>query len=281
MTTPSIYRTTEGERAVMALYDGVLAHWPLPHEELYVDTRHGRTFVIAGGEPTAPPLLLIHGASSNAVSWIGDVAAFSRHHRVYAVDTIGDPGRSAQNRPPWAGPAYAEWLEDVLGALHAPQASLLGISQGGWVALKFATTHPERVRKLVLLAPAGVAQARPSFLLRAMLFSLLGRRGAQATNRIVFGDAPIAQEAVSFMDAVMTHVRPRFQNMPLFSDDELRRLAMPVLLVAGARDALLPTEKTAARLQQLLPHLQSLILPEAGHVLHSLAPEILPFLTAP
>jgi pimeloyl-ACP methyl ester carboxylesterase len=54
----------------------------------------------------------------------------------------------------------------VLDGLGVKKASLLGISQGAWVALKFATTHTERVEKLVLLATAGIERARLSFMLR-------------------------------------------------------------------------------------------------------------------
>jgi pimeloyl-ACP methyl ester carboxylesterase len=280
MTDTPIYKTAEGQGVVMALYDRVLARWPVAFEALNIDTRHGRTSAIASGEASAPPLVLLHGSCSNAVSWIGDVEAYSRHFRVYAVDLPGEPGRSSPNRPPWAGPAFAEWLEDLLDGLACPKASLLGISQGGWTALRFATHRPERVGRLVLLAPGGVTPARMSFLLRAIPLSMLGRRGAEALNRITFGDQPIAEEAVVFMNAIMTHLKPRIGAQVIFTDAELRRLTMPVLLIAGARDALFASEKTAARLEKLLPQFTVHMLPEAGHVLHGLAAEIMPFLAA-
>lgn len=97
--------------------------------------------------------------------WAGDVAAYSRQYRVYAVDLPGEPGKSAPNRPAWDGPAYAEWLEDVLDALKIEKATLLGLSQGGWAALKFAVYQPQRVEKLVLLNPAGIAPDKLSFVI--------------------------------------------------------------------------------------------------------------------
>lgn len=279
MNPSPLYRSAAGEQAVMALYDRALARWPVPYEVRDVETRHGRTHVIASGEASAPPLVLLHGASSNAVSWIGDVAAYSRHCRVYAIDIPGEPGRSAPNRLPWAGPAYAEWLAEVLDGLGTRRATLLGLSQGGWTALKLATQQPERVEKLVLLSPAGIVPTRTSFILRAVLLSLLGRRGAEALNRYVFGGRPMHEEAVAFMNAIMTHFKPRVGAEVLFTDEELRRLTMPVLLIAGARDVVRPSAPMAARLQGLLPHLTVRILPEAGHVLANLSPEVAPFLS--
>ena len=277
MTAP-IYKSVAGEKLVMEHYDRVLARWPVPFEPLYVETRHGRTFAIASGEPSAPPLVLLHGSSSNAVMWIGDIAAYSRFCRVYAVDIPGEPGRSAPNRPDWNSPAFGEWMDDVLNALAIGKASLIGISQGGWTALKFATYRPDRVEKLVLLAPGGVVPARLSFILRAIPLSVMGRRGAEAINRITFGDQPVAGEAVAFMDEIMTHFKPRIGAQAMFTDEELRRLTMPVLLIAGQRDALYPSQKTVARLQSLLPQLTVDLRPDAGHVLVNLAPQITPFL---
>lgn len=281
MSSASIYKSPAGQRAIMAFYDAVLARWPVPHQTRALPTRHGSTFVISSGAEAAPPLVLLHGAGSNAVAWVGDVAQYSRHFRTHAVDIPGEPGKSAQHRAAWDGPAYAEWLEDVLDGLGAPAAALLGISQGGWTALKFATWQPERVSRLALLTPGGVAPARTWFLLRAIALSMLGRPGAEAINRIVLGRQPLPAEAVRYMDMILTHFRPRIGAQPLFSDDDLARLTMPVLLLLGARDAILPTEKIAARLGRLLPNLTALMLADKEHVLHNTAAQVLPFLLGP
>ena len=154
----------------------------------------------------------------------------------------------------------------------------MGISQGGWTALKFATAQPQRVARLVLLAPAGVTTARASFLLKAIPLSLLGRRGGAAINRITFGKQPIHPDAVAYMNTIMTHFKPRIGALPNFSDEELMRLAMPTLLIVGAQDAIYPSEKTAARLESLLPNLTVRMLPGMGHVLHGVTGEVAGFL---
>ncbi len=279
MSEISLYKSAEGQRAVMTHYDRLLARWPVPSETVRVATRYGETFGIVNGEASAPPLVLLHGANSNALAWGGDVAELSRFFRTYAIDVIGEPGRSAASRPPWTGPAYAEWLTDVLDGLNLPTTALVGISQGGWLALKLATRQPARITRLVLLAPGGIATPRLSFLLRAIPLSFMGRWGAEAINRIVFGRQPIAEEAVIFMNEIMTHFKPRIEPQPLFTDHELAALTMPILLLAGADDALLPSEKTVARLSRLAPDVTARILPETGHVLHTVAPQIVPFLT--
>jgi len=67
-------------------------------------------------------------------------------------------------------------------------------------------------------------------------------------------------------------------RLRFFSDEELRRLNMPTLLIVGAQDILLPSEKTAARLGRLLPRLTAHVLPDHGHVLINLTDQVVPFL---
>jgi pimeloyl-ACP methyl ester carboxylesterase len=281
MSTQTYYRSPQGEKAVMAFYDSVLARWPVPFETFYIDTRIGRTFVIASGKKTAPPLVLLHGSTSNSLTWAGDVAAYSRHYRVYAVDTPGEPGKSEPNRHPWNGPAYGEWLEDILDNLGINKVVLVGLSEGGWLALKLATARPQRVNKLVLLTPGGVVQPRISWILRVIPLAMMGRWGLNRINRIVFNNQPIPPEVEEFMTLLFTHFKARTDLLPIFSDEELQRLTMPVFLLVGDKDAAFDAEKIKYRMRSLIPNLTAPNLPGAGHVLVNTADRVISYLTLP
>lgn len=281
MWTKTLYKSKEGQEAIMAAYDAALSNfWPV-HGSLLVPTRYGDTFVVVAGQPGAPSLVLLHGAGSNSAVWAGDAAVFSPHMRVYAVDLIGEPGKSAPTRPSWEGPAFAEWLGDVRDGLRLERVALLGISQGGWTALKFATAWPERVERLVLLAPGGVVKDRASFLLRAVGYSFSGSRGQEALKRLVLGDVEIPAELDEYLTLIMTEFKPRIGALPLFTDEELSRLAMPVLLIGGDRDVIRDEKAIAARLAALLPDVQTVILPGVGHTLTATTAYTLPFFEIP
>ncbi|MFN8529772.1 MAG: alpha/beta hydrolase [Anaerolineae bacterium] len=247
MTTLSLYKSAAGEQAVMATYETALQHWAAPFTTRMIATRYGSTFVIASGDETAPPLVLLHGAGGNSTIWAGDVGQFCRRFRVYAVDLVGEAGKSAPTRPEWDSPAFAEWLEDVLTGLQLQQAVLVGVSQGAWTALKFAVTAPQRVSKLVLIAPGGIIPDRLSFALKAVVLMLFGQWGIKAPrtrslrgmSRFWRGHGDCGANYGSFL--------PRMGALPIFSDVELQRLMMPILLVGGTKDIMRDVDKIAAR----------------------------------
>jgi pimeloyl-ACP methyl ester carboxylesterase len=281
MSELGIYKSAAGRQAIMARYEEALGNWALPYETKRIATRHGETFVIASGDPAAPPLLLLHGAGTNSAIWAGDVGEYGRFYHTYAADLPGEPGKSSPNRPPWEGPAFAEWVEDLLDGLGIETAAIVGISQGGWTALKFAAAHPERTTKLVLICPGGVVPDRVSFILRAIPLSLLGKWGTRPMTRLLFGDRTPPEGVIEIMTLINRHFKPRLGVLPLFSDDELARLTMPVFLLGGDKDAMRDTVKIAARLERVVPHLKVEIAPGGGHALLDTAVPILDFLTAP
>jgi pimeloyl-ACP methyl ester carboxylesterase len=106
----------------------------------------------------------------------------------------------------------------------------------------------------------------------------MGKRGAEAINRLTFGKQPIDPTAVKYMNLIMTHFRARISKVNNFTDEDLRKLTMPVLLIGGQQDAIRDVEKIAQRLARSLPALTVKMYPEMGHVLVNLNKDILPFL---
>jgi pimeloyl-ACP methyl ester carboxylesterase len=278
----SIYTSPAGARTIEERYRELLAAWPVPAEHLRVPTREGETFVVASGRPDAPPLVLLHGSGSNALMWSGDVASWSEHFRVYAVDIIGEPGLSAPARPPLPSGAYPLWFGDVLDALGVAHASVVAVSLGGWLALDFATRHPERVERLALLTPAGVAKPKVAGLLGAVLVKPFGAWGEQKSVELLLGPEVRRQRgSAEFVRLLSRHYHYRREPVPVVDDAALRRASMPVLAVLGARDAFIDTPRTGARLSRLVPSATVRVLPGIGHLLPAQTAAVLQFLTAP
>jgi pimeloyl-ACP methyl ester carboxylesterase len=278
MSSSSLYKTPAGEKEVLDKYDLVLKKWSVKFTTKTLSTGHGDTFVIASGNESAPPLILIHGSSSNSTFWGSDVEQYSKHFRLYSLDVPGEPGRSSPHRASYGNLDYSKWLEDVLNQLNIQQASILGLSQGAWIAMRFSICNPHRVKRLVLLAPAGVVPTKISFIMKAIFFSMLGKSGASRINRLVFGKQKVHPEAFQFMNLIMTHFRSRIEKEYIFTDLEFHKLRMPVLAIGGTDDVVRSSVAIASRLEKLLPQLNSLIIPDMGHVLINMTDRIIPFL---
>lgn len=280
MTTPTVFKSDAGRQALFDFYDSVLAQWPVDYEIRTVQTPFGSTHVIVSGDPARPPMILLHGASSNAATWAGDVATYAAHYRVYAVDLIGDAGKSAPTRPPYTGSAFADWLDAVRRGLGLDTVALVGLSLGGWVALKYAITYPAHVAALVLLAPGGITPHRDGFFLRMLPLFLLGKWGQRRAVQMLFADVPLPEGVVEGTTLIWRHFIPRRDKLPLFSDDELATLTMPVLMLIGEKDGLFDAAATAARLHQCIPQVQTHINPGVGHAIVQTAPRVVQFLLA-
>ena len=125
----SLYKSAGGYAAVMAFYDANLKRWPVPYECFTLPTRYGETHLIASGPADAPPLVLMRGAGGNATIWTPSIGYLSRYFRTYALDVIGETGKSAPARPSYKSPAYGEWLLDVFDALRIERANVAGTSR--------------------------------------------------------------------------------------------------------------------------------------------------------
>ena len=278
----TIYKSEKGRAEVEAQYREILALWPVANTQWIVPTREGDSFVVASGPENAPPLVLLHGSAANSSSFIGDVATWSKAFRVYAIDMIGEPGFSASARPPLASNRYVLWLDDVLAALSLAHVSIVGVSLGGWLALNYATQRPAHVERLVLLCPGGLGRQK-NFLLKAIPLMMLGPWGMQKVREMVFGKSPAQLSPMQgrmrdFMRTIFANFRPRTERLPVYGDDALKRLTMPVLAIVGGCDVLLDSEDTRRRLQQCVPHADIRFLPEARHFIPGQMEAIFDFL---
>src|SRR5690606_30256181 len=160
--------TPHGQAAYLVAYDAVVSHWPVPVESRDVPTPYGDTHVLVAGSGT--PIVLLHGLSATAASWYAVAGELAARHRVYAVDIMGEPGRSVHDGAAISTTGdLVDWLGAVLAGLELDRPHLAGHSFGGHLALRFALATPEHVDRLVLMEPArAFAELLPEFVANAL-----------------------------------------------------------------------------------------------------------------
>lgn len=213
----------------------------------------------AEGRGTLPTTVLLHGLGAASTSF-GPLLERLRPHvrRVVAPDYPGH-GFSDEHTLLTADALFGA-VEDTLASLDVEPAIVVGNSLGGAVALHFAITHPERVRALVLVSPAGAHTSDEEWAEIRAAFAVRSRADARAFIDRVYHRPPwflhlLAHEFPHLLGtrAVKDLVRGA-SNEHFASPDQLRALKVPVMLVWGESERLLPDSHLEYFRRHLPPH---------------------------
>ncbi|MFC1705226.1 alpha/beta fold hydrolase [Planctomycetota bacterium] len=234
------------------------------------------------GPPDGRLCVLVHGITSPAIIWDHTWPALvGAGMRVLRLDLYGR-GRSDKPKIRYDLELYVRQLVELLDALDLTgSVDLVGLSMGGAVVIGFADRHPNRVRRLALIAPAGVPRRMPLLARLARVprvgeiaMRLAGRHITAMGVRRSFRRPSASRELIErvsaqgrderFLAALLSSIR----EMPLteLSDAYQRvgRLGRPTLLIWGRLDRIAPFAGNAHVLR-LIPHTQFIPLPHSGH----------------
>lgn len=214
--------------------------------------------------------------------WQPNLAALSQDYRTYALDTIGDLGKSILNHLdvyPRNGPAYSDWLTDVFNEFGIEQADIIGSSMGGWIAMNHAIHAPERVKRMVLLGPMGLPSWWTTLKVMSHLWSVFlfpTRSNIDRITRWALGDDPKVQEAYAgFIRMGAKNWKSLRVAPPLnLTNDQLRRIKATTLLILGERDNVIGNAiEVGNRANRLISNVQVEIISDAGHMMSTEKPE--------
>jgi pimeloyl-ACP methyl ester carboxylesterase len=274
-----MFKTPAGEAAFMACYDAALTAWPVPYQALHLPTRFGTTHVIASGPAEGPALVLLHASGTSSTVWIRNTAALSQTYRTFLVDIVGEPNKSVWSSPFRSRSDCAAWLADVLDGLGLKRAHVGGISYGGWQALNYALTAPEQVESLMLLAPAAsLAKFSMAFFLHFLGPMLLpSKERVRGTFRWLSANGQVVDERLAEqMYLAVRHFRFAKGGVfpTVYTDDELRSLRPPTLLLIGDHEVIYDPSRALDRARRLIPGIEADIVQNAGHLLNMEQPDM-------
>lgn len=205
------------------------------------------------GEKT---LLFVHGLSSNADAWSKNIAVLKKDYTCVALDLPGY-GKSSKPDASYTASYFAEVVQQFIEKLELKNIVLVGHSMGGQASIKLATMYPERIEKLILVAPAGLEQfseassnVMKSFFTTA---SVKNTTDAQIEKNYALNfyvqpkdvskmitDRKKIKEASNFdahCEAIVKSVSGML-NDPVYND--LENISQPTLVIFGNQDMLIP-----------------------------------------
>jgi len=150
-----VYKSKIAEKNILRTYDLLLNQWEIEVEKRMISTCYGDTHVIVCGKEDGIPLVLFHGVGDDsALMWIYNAKQLGEHFRLYAIDTLGGPGKSKIGRKYNKEFDDVLWIDEILEKLQLTKVHLAGVSHGGYLVQIYTLMRPEKVEKGICLAAA-------------------------------------------------------------------------------------------------------------------------------
>lgn len=253
----------------------------------YVDVAGMRLHVRGSGPENASTVIFLHGLGSSLHTWEPWAKLLSAQFRVVRYDLPGFGLTGSDPTGDYTDARGMRVLTALMDKLAIEKASLIGNSIGGRLAWNFAAQYPERVAKLVLIAPDGFASpgyeygktpeipfavrvlryVLPKFMLRMNLAPAYG--DPTALNDAMVSRYYDLMLAPGVRDAMIR----RMEQVMLFDPEPvLARITAATLLLWGEKDAMIPVANAADYLRAI-PESTLKSLPGLGHVPHEEAPD--------
>lgn len=263
-STEPLFKTEAGKSEILSLYDQKLNDLNINFEYLQVETSFGKTNIIATGDPSKPPIILVHGSNGCAPIALETYPNLSKSFRVYAVDVIAQPNRSAETRPSMKDESYGKWMNEVIYQLNITNVTLAGFSFGGLVILKTLEYDESRIKEVFLSAPAYIVNGNP---LKALFKIFIPMKRFMKSGKPKFVEAFLKEVftdrnefAIKYLSTVFLHFKMDFIQVPVISNEKAKLIKTPITLIAAKDDAMFPGQKMMKRAMQIFPSLKERVL---------------------
>ncbi|MHA2389103.1 MAG: alpha/beta fold hydrolase [Candidatus Hodarchaeales archaeon] len=258
MAQKSICRSSEGKKILLNLYDKNLSYLKEPFEDIYINTRYGETHVVNLGRKDSIPLVCLHGGNSNTPDMLTSNVPMIKKFNLFAIDTLGHPGKSDETSLSSNDLSYGYWLLDVLEELQLKKVNIYSGSFGAGIAIRLATIAPEKIDKLSLFVPSGIASESMKDKVKLLIPYI--RYKVRPTHQnlrklcstlMTRFDKP----RMELLDAIFRYmnINPKMPR-PAY-DGELDDLKAPTLVMAAKNDILFPASRVIPRAKEIFPNL--------------------------
>jgi len=231
-----------------------------------------RTAYLSAG--SGRPVICLHGAGAGAITWYPSIGSMSKCYHVIVPDIVGY-GESDKPDATYNRHYFSQWLKNFLLSLNIPKAHIVGLSQGGAIALQFSLDNPQMMEKLVLVDSGGLGAKPPFFSLMGMVW--LNSFPSVMANRfyssyILFNPnnrdplhGKYSMEVINSKGGKNAFRQGRGAAISPISVDLLRQIQANTLIIWGEDDKLFSIKYGEAA-TKLIPNSTFCRIPNAGHL---------------
>jgi pimeloyl-ACP methyl ester carboxylesterase len=269
MGVHTIYKSEEGKRKILSYYESYLKLIEVEFQRVHVNTRFGKTHTLVTGPVDGKPIFILQGGNCinpMTLSWFSTLLG---EYRIYAPDTIGHPGFSAETRISAKDESFALWVSDLMEHFKVEKSAFIGPSYGGGIILRIATFMPEKIACSILVAPSGLRLGSKMKMLRKIFLPMIlfkinssQRQLQKIADAMSFNSMKEIDKSI--IGEIFTHIKLE-QNMPKLTEKrELLNYFSPTMVLAGTEDIFFPAGKVIETAEAVIPNLTTITY-EIGH----------------
>jgi pimeloyl-ACP methyl ester carboxylesterase len=251
--------------------------------EKYVELSHGKTRYLEAG--SGHPVILLHGVgfTSAAENWEFNMAPLGERFRVLAPDFVGW-GKGDRLDLEYSFAYLVDFVREFQDALEIEHSHIVGHSMGGWVSVLFAYESPDRVDKLVLVSPGGLAPRTLNSMtnfkpptrdeIKAQLEKRVHAPGvdydAMANRELAKAQIPGAVEAYQ---KILTHMNNGLTRQRYNTVRRLPKIKAPTLVIWGRQDSTNSFEEMGKGTAALIPNAKLVVVENCDHFIPTEKPD--------
>ena len=268
----TIYKSEDGKKQILNLYDSQIRRLGVPYKDIYVETSFGKTHLVEIGNLEGEPLLVFHGGNATTAYNLLYCDFLIKDFHIYAVDTIGHPGKSAETSLSALNYDYGKWTSDVIDALGFERISLFGGSFGGGIIAKTMCIVPDKIKRVVIIIPSGIKNAlqlkNAKMMFPMIMYWITGKDKwlKKTMMPMAITEDNITEDIYETAKLSIDHVKVKTAMPTNVSATRMRRCKAPTLVIGAEKDCLFPGLRVLRRAKKIIPNCKTYIVRDRGHM---------------
>ncbi|WFR56590.1 alpha/beta hydrolase [Anaerocolumna sp. AGMB13025] len=244
-----VYRSEKAANKIRSTYDELLKQWGIPVKELMVPTMYGSTHIIITGKEDGKPLLMFHGVGDDsALMWIYNAKALGEYYKLYAIDTIGGPGKSLMGEKYNTSYDDVIWIDEIMNYFNLEKSSIIGVSHGGYLVQLYSLYRQEKIDKAISVSSSVPIDGSGSYLKTMMKIFLPEALFPTKKNVIrllrklsgshvdVFTHNGIILKHYQWLLKGFNNMAMRYHKVRMFTEDEVEQIKDKIYYLVGLED---------------------------------------------
>ena len=268
----SIYKSEKGKSEILNLYDNQLNRLGILYKDKWISTSFGQTHLVETGNFDGIPLLVFHGGNATTAYNLLACDFLFKDFHIFAVDSIGHPGKSAEVSLSHINYDYGKWVSDVIDGLGFTKIACFGGSFGAGIIAKAMCVVPEKIDIAVLYVPSGIKNA-PSVKNMRMMMPMIMYWITQKDKWLKKCMLPMAVKEENITDDIYETAKLSINyskiksGMPSnISKKLIKNYVAPTLVLAAEKDCLFPGKGVLQRSKKIFRNVKTYLLKERGHM---------------